>query len=188
MVRCLPGGWVGSVVAVAGFLLAACGARSGLYWKADGDSASGAGGTALNDAGGTVNGSEGSGEAPARCGNALLEADEQCDDGNSVAADGCEADCTRSTILSVATGEGHSCALISGGTVRCWGENGNGAAGFGKGLCEAPPIPCTDTCCVGDDETPGSVGELVDLGGTVRQLSAGSTHSCALLETGSVRC
>jgi large repetitive protein len=31
----------------------------------------------------------------ARCGDGVVQAPEQCDDGNSVAGDGCEADCTR---------------------------------------------------------------------------------------------
>src|SRR5437879_3265191 len=32
--------------------------------------------------------------AKARCGDGIVQAPEQCDDGNSVTGDGCEADCT----------------------------------------------------------------------------------------------
>ena len=40
---------------------------------------------------------------------------------------------------------------------------------------------------VGDDETPASAGD-VDVGGVVTQLAAGDWHTCALLDTGAVRC
>src|SRR5690606_4931314 len=40
---------------------------------------------------------------------------------------------------------------------------------------------------IGDDETPASAGD-VDVGGAVTQIAAGDSHTCALLDTGAVRC
>jgi len=44
--------------------------------------------------------------------------------------------------LRIATGKYHSCAILTGGSVRCWGYGGDGALGYG------------DTSIVGDNETP----------------------------------
>ena len=78
---------------------------------------------------------------------------------------------------AITAGSGHSCALLDDGTVRCWGFGGDGRLGYAK------PNP------IGDDETPGSVGPA-DLGAgrTARAISAGETHTCAVLDDGSVRC
>jgi alpha-tubulin suppressor-like RCC1 family protein len=64
---------------------------------------------------------------------------------------------------------------MEGGTLRCWGDGEDGQLGYGN----------TDN--VGDDEVPADVGD-VPLGETVVQVSAGGTHTCALLEQGTVRC
>ena len=88
-----------------------------------------------------------------------------------------------SSVTSVQSGridaaEKHSCAIITDGTVRCWGRGGEGRLGYGN------------TSDIGDDETPGSVGP-VDLGTgrTAVAISAGSArHTCALLDDGAVRC
>jgi len=157
--------WKRSVGTVAGFLAAACGARTGLE--------SGAGGTVAIASGRGGSGADGSGTGG---GGAA----------SGSGGDGGGAGAPR--VAAVVVGDSRSCALTTSGAVRCWGENGNGAAGYGKGLCAEPPIPCTDACCIGDDETPASTGQLVDVGGTVTQLSAGSMHTCALLDTGRVRC
>jgi len=79
------------------------------------------------------------------------------------------------SVLQVASGNVHTCALLDGGTVRCWGASQNGLLGY------ANPED------VGDDESPASAGD-VDVGGTVVQLAAGSLHTCALLDAGNVRC
>ena len=79
------------------------------------------------------------------------------------------------TVAQIAAGTDHTCALLVGGTVRCWGRGHVGALGYGN----------TDD--IGDDETPASAGN-VDVGGTVTQIALGGGHSCALLNTGAVRC
>jgi alpha-tubulin suppressor-like RCC1 family protein len=78
-------------------------------------------------------------------------------------------------VTQVATGLAYSCALLSTGKVRCWGDNLSGGLGY-------PGVTS-----VGDDETPAAAGD-VDVGGKVTQLVVGMLHTCALLENGKVRC
>jgi len=78
-------------------------------------------------------------------------------------------------VVQIAIGRAHSCALLEQGRVRCWGSAGNGALGYGNGID------------IGDDEAPESAGD-VPVGGKVVQIAAGGFHTCALLDTGKVRC
>lgn len=78
-------------------------------------------------------------------------------------------------VIQIASGEAHTCALLQGGTVRCWGFNSSGQLGYGSRED------------VGDDEVPASVGD-VDVGGTVVSVGAGGNHTCVVLSTGAVRC
>ncbi len=79
------------------------------------------------------------------------------------------------TVTQLAVGDYHTCALLSTGNVRCWGQGFSGQLGYGN------------TSDIGDDESPASAGD-VNVGGTVIQLTAGESHTCALLSNGSVRC
>ncbi|MGH2699114.1 MAG: RCC1 domain-containing protein, partial [Actinomycetota bacterium] len=81
------------------------------------------------------------------------------------------------TARAITAGSDHTCALLDNGRVRCWGFGGSGRLGYGN------------IASIGDNETPGSVG-TVDLGAgrTARAITAGSDHTCALLDNGRVRC
>ena len=79
------------------------------------------------------------------------------------------------TVVQIAAGDQHTCALLDTGNVRCWGRSDFGGLGYGP------------TGNIGDNETPASVGD-VNVGGTVVQIDAGQHHTCALLDTGHVRC
>ncbi len=81
------------------------------------------------------------------------------------------------TAKAISAGFGHTCAVLDNGSVRCWGAGGGGRLGYGN----------TDN--IGDDEKPGSVGP-VDLGSgrTAKAISAGDSHTCAILDDGSLRC
>jgi alpha-tubulin suppressor-like RCC1 family protein len=71
----------------------------------------------------------------------------------------------------------HTCAILAGGKVRCWGTGVGGRLGYGS----------TDT--IGDNETPASVGPVfLGPGRKARTITAGGGHTCALLDNGRVRC
>jgi len=74
-------------------------------------------------------------------------------------------------------GRFHACAVLSQGSVRCWGFGGGGLLGYGA------------ENTIGDDETPAAAGP-VDLGAgrTAVGLSVGAFHACAVLDDGTVRC
>lgn len=78
-------------------------------------------------------------------------------------------------VIQIDAGAAHTCALLQGGTVRCWGSNASGQLGYGN----------TDD--IGDDEHPYQAGD-VSVGGTVTQVAVGGSHTCALLSGGAVRC
>ena len=71
---------------------------------------------------------------------------------------------------AIATGANHTCAVTLGGAVKCWGYNSNGQLGDGSKT---------------DRRTPTTV---VGLGGGVVGVTAGFSHSCALLAIGTVKC
>lgn len=110
------------------------------------------------------------------CGNGATEGAEECDDGNTLNNDGCDASCSRE-IVQLATGDFHSCALFTNGTVKCWGEDNEGR------LADLDPADNN----IGD--IPGEMPPApVDIGGSVAQLTAGDEHTCALLSSGGVKC
>ena len=134
-------------------------------------------------------------------------------------------------IIDVAVGELHTCALVDGGRMACWGFGERGELGYGSPEWIGNDAPLTglgyvplgedrevvamalgrhSTCAltepgevycwgqaeqlgiqasenIGDDEEPSSAGP-VDLGEPAVQITSGRYHTCALLESGSVRC
>jgi hypothetical protein len=79
------------------------------------------------------------------------------------------------TAVEVTAGADHTCARLSTGTIRCWGDGADGRLGYGS------------TEAIGDDETPAAAGDVA-LGATAIQVAAGQRHTCALLEDGALRC
>jgi alpha-tubulin suppressor-like RCC1 family protein len=75
-----------------------------------------------------------------------------------------------SPVTQVVTGSGHTCALLRKGSVHCWGSNQFGELG----------VPGANFAA--RDATAVALGE------TVREIAAGTSHTCALLESGSIRC
>ncbi|HWI06438.1 MAG TPA: hypothetical protein VNT54_02850, partial [Solirubrobacteraceae bacterium] len=81
------------------------------------------------------------------------------------------------TARAISAGDGHSCAVLDDGRLRCWGFGLDGRLGL------------NDVDDVGDDESPGSRGPI-DFGEglTVTAVAAGGSHTCAILDDGTVRC
>jgi len=78
--------------------------------------------------------------------------------------------------LQVEVGTHHSCALLVGNKVKCWGYGGSGGLGYGK------------TTNVGDTNVPADVG-FVNLGTkTVTRIAVGYASSCAIFADGSLKC
>lgn len=73
----------------------------------------------------------------------------------------------------IAAGAAHACARLTSGAVRCWGDGSDGRLGYGRPL--------------EDGSVPERAGD-VPLGAPAVQLVAGDAHTCALLESGAVRC
>lgn len=71
--------------------------------------------------------------------------------------------------IAVAAGASHSCALLSNGTVKCWGGNASGQLGDGTNMPQPVAVP---------------VLGLTD----VVAIDAGLSHTCAVLEDGTARC
>ncbi len=90
-----------------------------------------------------------------------------------------ESSAFRIAASSIAAASDHTCALLDGGTVRCWGYGSPGQLGY------------DNTTSVGDgvgsDPSIGAAGD-VPLGGSAVAITAGTSHTCALLLTGAVRC
>jgi alpha-tubulin suppressor-like RCC1 family protein len=83
-------------------------------------------------------------------------------------------------VFGIAAGGDHSCAVLDGGQLRCWGLNTYGELGIGS----SSPV-------VGDG--PGDLGNMlpvvnVGTGRTVREVVCGFQHMCALLDTRQVKC
>lgn len=112
------------------------------------------------------------------------------------------------------TDAGFTCALLTTGSVYCWGTTGSqGQLGTPTGggtvysspqlltfISSASAIGLTDSgenCavltsdgtlkCWGDNGNPTAI-TLADLGSSVKQFSGGGTSSCALLTNGAVKC
>lgn len=81
----------------------------------------------------------------------------------------------RNNIVAISTGNHHSCALIDNGNMKCWGINFFGQLGQGN------------TQMLGDDEYLNTVPEL-NLGEKIIQIATGGHHSCAVVESGKVKC
>jgi YD repeat-containing protein len=74
-------------------------------------------------------------------------------------------------IRDMAAGGNHSCAILSDGTVKCWGSSGSGQVGVPS------PYPFIES-------TPVIV-PIVTTGGRV---AGGENHTCSILSNGTMRC
>ena len=115
-----------------------------------------------------------------------------------------------STNTSIALGDRHSCALLTNGTMKCWGSNYYGQLGDGTYTDRTTPFCVTGgtqhSCAVltngtmkcwgrnnhgqlGDGTTTDSTTPVGVSGiTTARSIALGDRHSCALLTDGTMKC
>lgn len=74
--------------------------------------------------------------------------------------------------IAITAGANHTCAALEGGTVRCWGADGNGQ--------------------LGDGTAGGSTGTpqagILPLGQAATGITAGNLHTCATVQNGDIAC
>jgi alpha-tubulin suppressor-like RCC1 family protein len=75
-----------------------------------------------------------------------------------------------SGVAEIAVGDSHSCALTTGGGVKCWGLNDVGQLGDGSTTNSPMPV------------------DVSGLTSGVAEIAVGDSHSCALTTGGAVKC
>jgi alpha-tubulin suppressor-like RCC1 family protein len=81
------------------------------------------------------------------------------------------------TVVALAAGNNHSCALLNDDSVKCWGANGSGQLGQ----------DATDNRGDGANEMGDNLPAIA-LGTGAVAIVAGGDHSCALLDDDTVKC
>ena len=75
-----------------------------------------------------------------------------------------------SGVTAISTGSYHTCALLSTGAAKCWGANSSGRLGDGSNTASLTPVSVSTL----------STGVIA--------IAAGEAHTCAVLNTGAVKC
>ena len=75
-----------------------------------------------------------------------------------------------SGVSAVATGNNHTCALLTDGNVKCWGYNGHGQVGDNSTTRRTTPVA------------------VYGLASTATAIALGFNHSCAILSDGNAEC
>ena len=83
----------------------------------------------------------------------------------------------------VTAGSGHVCIMDHHQSVRCWGDNASGQLGIEGTSANTNKDPVDLGCSVGVGCSPSS-----DTAFTAKTISAGSNHTCAILNNDRVKC
>lgn len=76
----------------------------------------------------------------------------------------------KASAISMKTGS--ACALMVGGTVRCWGDNGSGQLGNSTTTASSVPVEVHD----------------IDTNMPAQAIALGAAHACVILQGGGVKC
>jgi alpha-tubulin suppressor-like RCC1 family protein len=74
------------------------------------------------------------------------------------------------SVVQIATGQAHTCALKSDGTLWCWGDNTGGQLGDGTFTARLTPV------------------QVTALGNTVQKIATGGFHTCVIKNDGTPWC
>jgi alpha-tubulin suppressor-like RCC1 family protein len=77
-------------------------------------------------------------------------------------------------VTQISAGGSHTCAVLDDGTARCWGLNTSGQLGNDSVVSSSVPVTVTT----------GAGTALLG----VAQISAGTNHTCAVIDGGMARC
>lgn len=75
-----------------------------------------------------------------------------------------------SGVASLTLGGYHTCAVLGGGSVKCWGSNVEGQLGIGNTTSQSAPV------------------DVASFGAPVSAMAAGGSHTCAIGGDAKVRC
>lgn len=84
-----------------------------------------------------------------------------------------------SSVASLEAGTNHTCATLASGEARCWGDNSRGQLGAAWTLISVFPVVAFTTSRV-----PVAVTNVT----SATSITAGGSHSCALLSDNTLRC
>ena len=80
-------------------------------------------------------------------------------------------------VISISAGHEHTCAVLESKNVKCWGYNGYGQLGYDNVVSVGS----------GNSLTPLDM-DYIKLNGPIKSVVAGGNHSCAILESGDLKC
>jgi E3 ubiquitin-protein ligase HERC3 len=99
------------------------------------------------------------------------------------------------SVIQIASGGAHTCAILDNHDLKCWGDNSDGQLGLETLRVPCPPDSPSQCQPPFDNrgDQPGEMGDRlppVNLGtGRIPlSISAGGAHTCALLDNHTVKC
>lgn len=128
------------------------------------------------------------------CGDGVVQAPEDCDDGNADEVDGCTTACVATWPAHGDLGAGgHHTCVLDGGAARCFGRNGDGQSAPQPGPFLEVATGRFHTCARRTDGTlscwgRNDDGQLAAPAGSFTALELGWYHGCALDAAGFPSC
>jgi alpha-tubulin suppressor-like RCC1 family protein len=95
---------------------------------------------------------------------------------------------TGRTAKALSAGNLHTCAILDNDQLKCWGWNDRGQLGQGDTLPRGTDSFSTDHGFVGTGMGDALAPINLGTGRTAKAVSAGSVHTCAILDTNQVKC